>query len=89
MKRPVVERRLADDVASTAEHPVAKPGDVVGIGLDDLVALVKDPACFVGKDQVERARLRRADNEVPLPAGHAASPSFCAAPPCRWWSCGT
>ena len=57
------ERRLAEDVAGAGEDARVERADRAGVGLDDLVAGVEPRPRLGREDQVERARLRRADDE--------------------------
>lgn len=72
-ERPLVQRRLADDVANLAKRCVIEPGNVFRIGLDDAIASIEFTSRLPAEDQLKRARRRRADDKRSLRLGHCLS----------------
>ena len=67
----VRDRRLAQDVARGAQHRVVEPGHLRGRRLDQPVPRAKVRQRLRPEDQVERARLGRAEDERSGILGHA------------------
>ena len=67
------ERRLADEVARSRQHGRVEPADRGGLGLDERVACFEPRPRLGREDQLERARLRRADDER-LVSDHSPPP---------------
>ena len=73
-ERRLRDRRLADDVAGLGKHRLRQRLDSVGGGLVDAVLAAQRGERGRGEDQLERARLRRTDDQRLGAVGHRFPP---------------